>query len=143
VVAPGNPKHILSAADLARPGIRLINREEGAGSRRLLDAELKRAGVHGGKVTGYGNCATGHLPAAWHVHAGLADCCVATRAAARAFGLSFLPLISERYDFVLRKEHLHLATAVRLLDVLAQARLRRELEEVGGYDTRNTGQRII
>src|SRR5262249_13161338 len=37
VIAPGNPKKVRGPADLARKGVRIINREQGSGSRALLD----------------------------------------------------------------------------------------------------------
>jgi molybdate-binding protein len=142
VVAHGNPKGIRAVADLAASRVAFVNREPGSGSRQLLDKELKTAGVLPEQVRGYGDCAFGHLPAAWRVYAGLADCCVATRAAARAFGLDFLPLTSERYDFVLREKHLEHASVQRLLELLVQSAFRRELGALCGYDTRDTGRRI-
>jgi len=39
------------------------------------------------------------------VGTGEADCCLATRAAARVFGLDFVPRASERYDLVIWKQH--------------------------------------
>jgi putative molybdopterin biosynthesis protein len=143
VTAPGNPLGIGSVADLGRPGVRLANREVGSASRLLLDAEMKRAGVGRGDVIGYERVFPGHLPAAQRVRTGVADCCVATRSAAIAFGLEFLPLVSRRYDLALRTEHLGLASVDRLLNVLASARFRRELEAVAGYDTRETGRRVV
>src|ERR1035438_691704 len=59
-------------------------------------------------VRGYDQLAPGHLPAAWQVQTGAVDCCLATRAVARVFGLNFIPLVSERYDLVIRKRHLEL-----------------------------------
>ena len=142
-MARGNPLKVRRVEDLARPGLRLANREKGSGSRQLLDSRLRAAGIPRGAVRGYEDePAPGHLAASWRVYAGLADCCIATRSAAWAFGLDFLPLASERHDLVLRKEHLKFAPAVRLLEVLNQAALRRELETRCGYDTRETGRRV-
>jgi len=143
VVARGNPLRIRAVEDLARPGVRLANRERGSGARRLLDARLKQAGIPARPIAGYADApATGHLPAAWRVHAGLADCCVATQCAARAFGLEFVPLAEERYDLAIPLEYLQLAPVARFLDALSEAALRRELEALCGYDTRDTGRRI-
>ena len=142
VVAAGNPKGIEGVADLGRKRVRLVNREPGAGSRLLLDSQLQAAGIKPGRVQGYQAMAGGHLPAAWEVRAGHADCCIATRAAARVFGLDFIPLVSERYDFVLRQSHLKLPAAEMLLEVLQRSAFRRELELLGGYDTSCTGKRI-
>ena len=142
VLARGNPKKIRRVEDLARAGVKLVNREKGSGSRQLLDRHLKAAGISPRSVAGYTEYAAGHLAAAWHIHAGLADCCVATRSAARAFGLDFVPLTSQRYDLVVRQEHLALGAVERLLDTLTQAAFRHELEALCGYDTRETGRRM-
>jgi molybdate-binding protein len=87
--------------------------------------------------------APGHLPAAWQVQSGAVDCCLSTRAAARVFGLNFIPVVSERYDLVIRKQHLDLPRMQNLLDTLSRSDFRRELEGLGGYDTRVTGQRVL
>ena len=74
---------------------------------------------------------------------GAADCCIATRAAARLFGLGFIPLVSERYDLAIRRQHLDLPMVQVVLDNLNRASFRRELENIGGYDTRTAGQRML
>jgi molybdate-binding protein len=83
--------------------------------------------------------AFGHLAAAYCVFAGNADVCLATRSAARAFGLDFVPLQSERYDLVMRKRTANLPAVKAFLDVLQRATLRRKLEVLAGYDTSHTG----
>ena len=140
VVAQGNPKGITRDGDLARQDLRLVNRENGAGSRLLLDSTLRRLGFSTSNVKGYDQIASGHIPAAWHVYAGLADYCIATRAAARVFGLGFVPLISERFDLVIPKQHEALAVTQILLETLNHAAFHRELEMLGGYDTSQTGR---
>jgi putative molybdopterin biosynthesis protein len=142
VVAQGNPKEIRKEEDLARKDLRLMNRETGAGSRLLLDATLRRIGFKSSDIKGYDQIAFGHIPAAWHVHSGHADYCIATRAAARVFGLHFLPLISERFDLVIPKQFEGLALTQILLDTLNRAAFQRELEMLGGYNTSQTGKRL-
>ena len=143
VTARGNPKGIAGIEDFARPDVTIVNREAGAGARNLLDAHLKRLGIPSRKVSGYENEAQGHLAAAWQVRAGAADCCLATRAAARLFGLDFIPIESERYDLAIRRQHLDLAGIQALLDILSRSRFRRELETLGGYDTHAAGKRML
>ena len=140
VLAEGNPKGIRKVEDLAkRRDLRFVNRERGSGSRVLLDKLLYKAGLASSMVDGYDKVAHGHLAAAYRVLVGEADCCVATRSAARAFGLDFLPLKSERYDLALRKQTLALPAAEAFLDVLQRSALRRQLEQLAGYDTAKTG----
>jgi molybdate-binding protein/DNA-binding XRE family transcriptional regulator len=140
VVAEGNPKGIRGIADLARKNVRIVNREQGAGSRELLDLRLADAGIRPDHVRGYQREALGHLAAALAVHMKEADCCVATRSAARAFGLSFLPLATERYDLVIRRAHARLPAVEALVDVLNRSAIRRKLELLAGYDTSHTGE---
>jgi molybdate-binding protein/DNA-binding XRE family transcriptional regulator len=143
VTARGNPKAIRGVEDLARPDVTMVNREAGAGSRKLLDAHLARLKIPVSSVRGYRVEALGHLPAAWRVQTGEADCAIATRAAARLFGLGFLPLVSERYDLAIRRQHLDLPGIRALLDVLSRSQFRRELDSLGGYDTTTSGQRML
>jgi putative molybdopterin biosynthesis protein len=143
VTAAGNPKSIKTVEDLARRDVSIVNREKGAGSRALLDSALKRLKLDPKNIRGYGRIAPGHLPAAWQVQAGQADCCVATRAAARVFGLGFIPLVSERYDLAIRRQHLDMPGIQAVLDTLSRSNYRRELESLGGYDTRAAGQRLL
>ncbi len=142
VVARGNPKAIHAIADFARKGVTIINRETGAAVRFLLDAELARLGLAAKSVRGYDRTANGHLPAAMQVASGTADACIATKAAARVFGLDFVPLVRERYDLVLRKKHLDLPEVQALFETLGRTSFRQELEAMGGYDTSPAGQQF-
>lgn len=139
VVAGGNPKAIQRIEDLSRKNVRFVNRETGSGSRFLVEKLLKNSGLAAANIRGYDRTAAGHLAAAYAVISGEADCCVATRSAALAYSLDFVPLHRERYDFVLRRETLGLPQAKAFLDVLQRADLRRKLETLAGYDTTKTG----
>jgi molybdate-binding protein/DNA-binding XRE family transcriptional regulator len=139
VTAPDNPKNIRSIEDLANRNVRVVNRESGSGSRALLDSLLRRAGMAGRSIGGYGRIVRGHLSAAYAVLSGEADCCIATRSAAQTFGLAFTPIRTEQYDFVLPREAMHMAAIEALLDVLQRSALRRKLSTLAGYDTSQTG----
>jgi molybdate-binding protein/DNA-binding XRE family transcriptional regulator len=139
ITVSGNPKRVRKIEDLARKNIKFVNREPGSGSRGLLDQLLEKAGIDAQKVQGYERIAYGHLAAAYCVVAREADVCLATRSAARTFGLDFIPLHSERYDLVMRKRTADLPAVKALLDVLQRATLRRKLEVLAGYDTTETG----
>jgi len=143
VVPSGNPKQIRGIADLERPNVTIVNREQGAGSRLLLDARLQSLGIAHSSLRGYERIAPGHMAAAMLVQAGEADCCVAVSSVARVLGLGFIPLVSERYDLVLHRRHLRLPQVQALFNTLALAKYRRELEHLGGYDTSVAGRRLI
>ena len=139
VLAPRNPKHIRAIEDLARKSVRFVNREPGSGSRALLEKLLEKSGMDAKSVLGYDRVAYGHLAAAYCVLSGDADVCLATRSAAKTFGLDFIPLHSERYDLVMRRRTAELPAVKAFLDVLQRAALRRKLEVLAGYDTSETG----
>jgi putative molybdopterin biosynthesis protein len=139
VVASENPKGMRKIEDLARKNVRFVNREAGSGSRALLDKLLLKSGMDANKIQGYDRVAYGHLAAAYCVLSGEADVCLATRSAAQTFGLDFIPLQSERYDFVMRRRTADLPAMKAFLDVLQRATLRRKLEVLAGYDTSETG----
>jgi putative molybdopterin biosynthesis protein len=143
VTVRGNPKGIREVADLARKDVSIVNRESGAGSRFLLDSHLKRLRLAARAIRGYDRIAPGHFPAAWQVLSGAADACIATGAAARVFGLGFIPLVTERYDFAIRRRDLDLPGIQTLLDTLSRSRFRRELESLGGYDAAAAGRRML
>ncbi len=143
VMANGNPKRIEGVQDLARKDIAFLNRESGAGSRFLLDHYLRRLKLDPKRVRGYDRTAPGHLAAAWEVKTGAADCCIATRASARVFGLHFIPLVTSRYDLVVRKQHLNLPATQALFDAINRLSFRLELNGIAGYDTAVTGGRVL
>ncbi len=139
IVAPGNPLDIRSVEDLARPEVKIINRESGSGSRSLLDRLLVRSSVPTTAVTGYNREAGGHLSVASTVASGQADAGVGVEAAATALGLGFVPLEEERYDLVIPNHLLDHDGVQALLDLLRQPGLRRRVETLGGYDVSSMG----
>lgn len=140
VTAPGNPKRVKRPGDLARRGLRIVTREEGSGARRLLDRHLREAGV---SREARSACiqAAGHLEVAQAVSMGGGDVGVATRDAAIAFGLDFIPLAEERYDLVVPLESMEDMRLQRLFDVMTSGATRRELMSLG-YDVRSCGARV-
>jgi molybdate-binding protein len=141
IVAQGNPKHIRGITDMARPTVRLINREKGSGARRLLDRQLESSGMSTTRVKGFDHEASSHLEVASRVKAGLADVGIGVRAAASIFGLDFVPLQRERYDLVIPKIYYESLSGLRvLLDLIVTKPFRDEIEALGGYDTRESGK---
>ena len=101
IVAPGNPLGSTGIDDLARPGVRYVNRQRGAGTRVLLDHSSGSAEIDARRrSTGYAREEPTHLAVAAAVAAGRADAGLGIMAAARAFGLDFVPLAVEPYDLV-------------------------------------------
>jgi putative molybdopterin biosynthesis protein len=137
IVAPGNPLGIEGLADL--PRLRYVNRQRGAGTRVLLDHQLKLAGLAPESVDGYEREEPTHLAVAAAIAAGRADTGLGVMAAARAFGLGFVPVAREPFDLVMRPGELAVAP---LLDLMRDDAFRGQVEAMGGYSTEETGRRI-
>lgn len=141
LVQKDNPKGISDFSDLLRNGVRLVNREAGAESRRILDAGLQTVKLNPQQVTGYDFQVGTHQEVAQAVALGGADCGVALRPLARLYGLGFLPLTRERFDLVILREFLHEPGIQAVLDFLQKQAIRLELE-AGGYEPEATGSEI-
>jgi molybdate-binding protein len=139
IVARGNPKGITGPADLARPDIRLVNRDAGSGSRMLCDLWLHQAGIAPHWVSGYERDVPSHLAVAEAVASGGADVGPGILAVARALELDFIPLQEERYDLVIPMAFLSSPPVQALLNVAASLPFRDELEALGGYDSSSAG----
>ena len=137
VVSAGNPLRIRSGADLLRPGLRLAQREEGAGAHKLVTALLAAEGVE--RSTLPGPFAAGHAEVAQLVRCGAADVGVAIEGVALAAGLGFVPLVEERFDLVVRADLAGEAPVSRLLETLSDAGFRADAAQLPGYDTASCG----
>lgn len=142
IVAPGNPLGLSGVDDLARGGVRYVNRQRGAGTRALLDHELARRGIDPSQVSGYPREEHTHLAVAAAVAAGSADAGLGIRAAARAFELDFVPVAEEPYDLVLRASDVDSRLLAPLWTLLERPDFRAEVEALGGYSCAETGRRI-
>jgi putative molybdopterin biosynthesis protein len=142
IVARGNPTRTTDIEDVARRGLRYVNRQRGAGTRVLLDHELARRGISPEVIVGYEREEHTHLAVAAAVAAGRADCGLGVLAAARAFGLDFVPVAQEPYDLVLLKDSIEDALLAPLWSLLESEDFRRAVTELGGYDTAEMGRQI-
>lgn len=140
VVRPGNPLGVQAVADLARPGIRTINRQQGSGTRLYLDQELARLGIDPQQIDGYQSHVATHLEVGLKVLRGEADVGVATRTAARLLGLDYSPLTRERFDMLIAQERFFSRGVQALLDIVGSREFRTQVEALGGYDTSESGR---
>jgi molybdate-binding protein len=142
MVARGNPLAIRSAADLGGSGARLVNREEGAALRGLLDDRLAASGVPQAAVTGYDTLVSSHEEGARAVAAGRADAALGLRAIAEAHGLDFVHMETVRCDLIVPCDLMDHPAVSAILDLLQTGPLRRDLASLPGYDSGSTGRLI-
>jgi molybdate transport repressor ModE-like protein len=140
IVAPGNPKGIRSVVDLARGGVRLINRQRGSGTRALLEQLLAHAAVDRGRIEGFENEEFTHAAVAALVAGRLADVGFGVRAAAVQFGLEFVPVATERYFLICRQDTLEHPTVREVLALLGSDEFLKLLATLPGYAADRPGE---
>ena len=143
-VRKGNPKNIRGWQDLRRGDISILNRRVGSSARILLDVQLKKLGIPAAGIRGYGRIMSSHLTVAAAIAAGDADLAVGTERIARQIeNMDFIPLLEERFDLVIKKEHLNTVPVQKLLEVLNSPVFRREVAHFSGNDYRDLGRIIM
>lgn len=135
----GNPKGIRGFSDLKRPDITFVNRQKGAGTRVLLDINLRRLDIHPHEINGYKREMDTHLAVGTAIDRGEADVALGIEAAARRCNLDFLPLVRERYDLVMPKSAYRSKLFAPLLSTIISDEFREVVNKTGGYDTSQTG----
>ena len=142
-VQKGNPKRIRGWVDLGREDISVLNRRVGSSARILMDTQLKRLGIPASRVKGYDRIMKSHLTMAAAIAAGEADLAIGTERISRQIdGLDFIPLLEERFDFVIKKEMLETEAVQKLLKVLNDPVFRKEIAHFSGNDYRDMGKII-
>ncbi|PYG90214.1 putative molybdopterin biosynthesis protein [Ruminiclostridium sufflavum DSM 19573] len=142
-VAGGNPKEISGWEDLKRKDIVIINREKGSGTRVLLDEHLRRLGIQPDSIKGYNRESTSHLAIASTVARGGADMGIGNeKSGLQVKGIDFIPLQTERYDLVIKKEDVGKAPFQAAIEAIRSNEFRMELEGIGGYDLTGLGKVI-
>ena len=142
-VQKGNPKNIRGWEDLARKDITVLNRRVGSSARILMDMQLKRLGIPASQVVGYNKIMKSHLTMAAAIAAGEADLAIGTERISRQIeNLDFIPLMEERFDFVIKKELFGTEAVQKLMKVLQSSAFRREIAHFSGNDYRDLGKII-
>ncbi len=140
MTAPGNPKAIHSLADLQREDVILVNRNPGSGTRLWLDSHLQAEGISPKSILGYETAVNTHTACASLVQNRTADVALGLRAAARQFGLAFIPLFHERYDLAFMRDQTD--ALIPLLDMIQTRAFHRTVDALTGYDTTHTGEQV-
>ncbi len=140
MVKRGNPLRINSLSDLARPEVRFVNRQRGAGTRLLLDYEIGKLGISADAINGYDREEFTHLTVAAAIQSDRADCGLGIAGAAQALGLDFIPLFSEEYDLVIPLQSYENCLIDPIVQVAQDEQFRKAVAALPGYEVGNMGK---
>jgi len=140
IFAADNHLNIRNIEDLRQPGIRFVNRQEGSGTRLLIDYHLKKSGISTDGIIGYGNEVFTHIEVGLAILSGQADVGMATGSVSRMLGLSFLPVTKERFDMILDKKTYFGKGVQSFIDTIRSENFRKGVEKLGHYDFRESGK---
>jgi putative molybdopterin biosynthesis protein len=141
IVKRGNPLNVSSIEDLKN--LRYVNRQRGAGTRMLLDYELKMKAIRPEEINGYDLEVTTHMAVAALVGSDGADAGLGILAAAKAMNLDFIPVGQEEYDFALPVDYLDLPFVQAFIELIKSSDFQHKMEDLGGYSFEDCGQIII
>ncbi len=135
MVAAGNPKNIKSFKDMERKDISYVNRQKGSGTRILCDFLIKKNGMDTKDIYGYDREEFTHTSVAAQIASGTADAGLGIYSAAKTYGLDFIPVCNEEYDFLIDERAYDSEKVQRFINALHSDELKERLEKLGGYET--------
>ena len=140
IVKKGNPLGLKTLKSIVTKNAMFINRQEGSGTRVLLDYRLNESGIAVETIQGYDRIAFTHMEVALDVFSGSADVGVGIMAAARMLGLDFVPLAKERFDLAIPTGCFSAEPVKALRKTLNSDDFKKSIAEMGGYEIRDTGK---
>ena len=139
VLPAGNPRDIAGLKDLAAGGVTVVRRQAEAGSWLLLAQLLERAGLTTDDLAFADERAGSETELGLAILEGRAEAGLAVESVARSLKLDFLPLVSERYDLLLRRRDFFEPPVQALFAFARGAAFRARAEQMGGYDVAGLG----
>ena len=140
LLAPGNPRGVVTLADLAEKRLRVARRQDGAGAHTLLRHLLSRAGLRLEDLNLLDPPALTETDLAAAIAEGKADCGLAIETVARQFRLDFIPLHQERFDLAMRRRDYFEPPIQALLGFARTPAFQLRAQEFGGYDVSDCGR---
>jgi putative molybdopterin biosynthesis protein len=138
----GNPLGIREFRDIAREGLRYVNRQKGSGTRILMDHLCSREGIDPERILGYEREKLTHNAVAVQIAENSADAGLGIYSTARLYGLDFLPVCVEEYDLLIPGSVWDSEPVQALVRTLKSPEFRERIEAMGGYTLDRPGEPI-
>ena len=140
MVAGGNPLNIQKFSDIARGGVRYVNRQKGSGTRILTDYLCAREGLDPVAIYGYDREELTHTSVAAQIVSGSADVGMGIYSAAKLYGLDFIPICIEEYDLIIPDHAWDTPMVRQLIATLKSDAFREKMLSLGGYTVDHPGE---
>ena len=100
----GSMGGITSFADIAKDGVRYVNRQKGSGTRVLMDYLCDKYDVDRDRIYGYEREEMTHNSVAVQIAGDSADAGMGIYSTAKLYDLDFLPICAEEYDLLIPEQ---------------------------------------
>jgi len=138
----GNPLGIDSFTDIAKDGVRYVNRQKGSGTRVLTDYLCDKYGVDRDAVYGYEREELTHNSVAVQIAGDSADAGMGIYSTAKLYDLDFLPICVEEYDLLVPEQIWNIGMVKQLIRTLKSEEFKARIEAMGGYTLDRPGEII-
>ncbi len=142
IVAKGNPLNIRKFSDIAKEGIRYVNRQKGSGTRILTDYMCRKEQIDTSGIYGYDREEFTHTSVAVQIASGSADVGMGIYSAAKIYDLDFIPICIEEYDLLVPDYAWGLPQLDEMLEILRSKAFKERLLALGGYTIDKPGEII-
>jgi putative molybdopterin biosynthesis protein len=142
LVSKNNPKNIRGMDDIAAKNAKFINRNQGSGTRILIDFLLHEKGIDPTAINGYDSEVESHLEAGLKVLQGEVDASFGIRHVAHMLDLDFIRQFNERFDLVIPVEQYYCGHVRSFLAFFEQPALLHNIRDFTGYAITKIGSVI-
>jgi putative molybdopterin biosynthesis protein len=142
MVAKGNPLNIENFSDIAKAGLRYVNRQKGSGTRILTDYLCRQNNLDTAAIYGYDREELTHTSVAAQIVSGSADAGMGIYSAAKLYDLDFIPICIEEYDLIVPDHAWDTPQVQAMIETLKSDAFREKILSLGGYTVENPGEII-
>jgi len=142
MVQKGNPLGLRGFEDVAKEGVRYVNRQKGSGTRILADYLCIKEKLDKSSIYGYDREELTHTSVAIQIASGSADAGMGIYSAAKLYDLDFLPVCIEEYDLLIPDFAYDTPMVRQMLDTMKSDEFKARLDALGGYTLEGIGEEI-
>ena len=140
VVKKGNPLAVKGLGDVIGKRARFVNRNEGSGTRTLLEYFLREKNFNEKDIVGFADEVNTHIEVALRIFFDEADVGLGIEYVANLLPLDFIPLREERFDLVVPKELWSTSVMKGFISYIEPAKISKLTGTLPGYNLKDTGK---